>query len=118
MMRSATCAALVLALAAAAPARAEAPETTSDLKCLVFSMGMSGNSDATKSAVGAMATLYFLGRLDGREPALNLEKRLADPDLQLKPSEAARIGMTCGGMLQTRGGELAAMGERLKVVGK
>jgi hypothetical protein len=118
MKKSATCVAMVLALTAAATARAETPETTTDLKCLVFSMTMSGNSDAAKSAVGSMVALYFLGRLDGREPTLNLEKRLGDPDLQLKQAEFARVGMACGGMLQTRGSELAAIGGRLKAIGK
>jgi hypothetical protein len=118
MIRSATCAASVLALAAAAPASAEAPETTTDLKCLAFAFNMSSDADQTKAAAGTMAVLYFLGRIDGREPALNLEKRLVQPDMELKPSEMAGLGLTCGGMLKVRGAELATMSERLKAAGK
>jgi hypothetical protein len=117
-MKRVTCAALALALMAAAPARAEAPETTTDLKCLVFSMSMGANADPSKAAIGAMAMLYFLGRLDGREPALNLETRLVQPDMQLKPADFAQLGVTCGGMLQNRGAELTAMGERIQAKGK
>jgi hypothetical protein len=118
MIRSATCAALVLALTAVAPARAEAPETTTDLKCLAFAFNLSSDADQAKASVGTMAALYFLGRIDGREPGLNLEKRLVQPDLQIKPGEVAGLGVKCGGMLQARGRELTTMAERLKPAGQ
>lgn len=118
-MKRATCAALALALTTAAlPARAEAPETTTDLKCLVFAISLSANSDPAKASVGTMAALYFLGRMDGREPKLDLENRLIQPDMQLKPTDFAQLGKACGGMLQTRGSELTAIGERLQAKGK
>jgi hypothetical protein len=117
MMKRATCVALALALTVAAPARAEAPETTTDLKCLAFAMGMSGNSDPSKAAVGTMAALYFLGRIDGREPKLDLEKRLVAPDLQIKTADFPSLGATCGGMLKTRGDDLTTIGQHLQAGG-
>ena len=108
MIRRTACAALVLALAAVGPARAEAPETVTDLKCLVFAINLSGDPDTTKAGAGAMAALYFMGRIDGREPTMDVGKRINE--LRLKQSDMAAMSATCGGMLQARGKALAEIG--------
>lgn len=95
-------------------ASALADDATNDLHCLMVYMQVSGSSDAKLQTAGTIGTIYFLGKLDGRIPGLDLEGRIITeaPKLPLAAfqAEAAR----CGTELKTRGQAETAMGKDLQ----
>ncbi|MBU4433691.1 MAG: hypothetical protein KKC14_04655 [Alphaproteobacteria bacterium] len=108
--------ATALALLAAGPTRAEAPETTEDLRCLAISFAVTSNKDPAISQAGILSALYYLGRLDGREPRFELEKRLSEPNVLPVGKALEELAQNCGSKLQTRGQELVEMGARISVI--
>jgi hypothetical protein len=105
----------VVALGLSAPtlARAEDQATTDDVRCLVVSLAMAGNSGANVQAAGMMATLYYLGRLDGRAPGLDLENRVIDEVTAMKPADVKDTAKRCGETMKGRGEDLTTLGQHI-----
>ena len=92
------------------PAQAMADDTDDDLKCLVASMAMVQSGDPDDQSVGMLSTMYWLGRLDGRTPALDLENKAKVAAEALKPADLAAETARCGDLLAKRGAVLTNMG--------
>lgn len=107
---------LVLALAAAlalpATAHAETAETTADLRCVAVAFAMT--SDPKFSSIGMMVALYYLGRLDGRDPDLDLAKKFSDPDALMAGMSVQEAAKSCGEKMSLRGRELKDIAARIE----
>ena len=66
---------LAAAVALAQPADAKA-ETRKDLRCFIVLSSVAGGTSEV-AAAATMGAQYFLGRLDGRAPGLDLEAAIA-----------------------------------------
>jgi hypothetical protein len=99
---------------AAMPARAQEAPLESELSCLVVSLGMMQSGDPQLSNSGRMAFLYWLGRIDGGDPALDLETRLPATFGAMTQEKLAQEAMRCGGEMIERGNEVQAIGRRLQ----
>lgn len=99
---------------AADPTPAPASAPASDLRCLAVASILASNSDPNLKNAGVMAALYYLGKLDGREPGLDLEARLKQEFTQLTPQEIQPEGMRCGAELAARGKAMTEIGARLQ----
>ena len=63
--------------------------------------------------------LYWLGRLDGRTPKLNLEDRIIEASLYLqKPGVMQSEAVRCGKFLAVRGKAEEDMGKRITERGR
>ncbi len=94
-------------------ARAQDADTTADVRCLVVSVSMVASQQQNQQTAGLMSALYFLGRLDGRRPDLDLENRLVDEVTKLKPEQLREEAVRCGALLKERGKALTDMGARI-----
>jgi hypothetical protein len=94
-------AASVLTLAAGA-ARAETPAATSDLRCFVVLSMVSDNGDPKINATITLGRLYFLGRLDGSAPGIDLKTRFRDVATKITPADAKAELARCGPILRAR----------------
>ncbi|HEX5377903.1 MAG TPA: hypothetical protein VFW47_04985 [Phenylobacterium sp.] len=101
----------VLGVAAPTLAHAEDPATTDDVRCLVMSLAMAGTNDKDFSEAGMMATLYYLGRLDGRTPGLDLENRVIDEVGAMTPADVKNTAKRCGETLKGRGEDMTTLGQ-------
>jgi hypothetical protein len=111
--------AAVLLVGAAAPAAAQDAENTADIRCALAAMAMVGaTQDATMKQQATMAALYYVGRLDGRNPNLDLEARLRQEMARMAPQELAGEALRCGQQLMVRGKALQAIGDHFKTEGK
>jgi hypothetical protein len=63
-------------------ANAEEATVSQDVRCLIVGLRMAGMPDATQRAVGGMAIMYFLGRLDGTSSGEGLEDVIAQENSQ------------------------------------
>lgn len=103
----------VLNLVAPGLAHAEDRATTDDVRCLVVSLVIAGSGQQGAQAAGMAASLYYIGRLDGRTPDLDLENRMIDEIGAMKPQDIKAEGARCGGLLKSRGQAIQAIGQRI-----
>ncbi|HEY8617908.1 hypothetical protein [Phenylobacterium sp.] len=108
---------VALALGAAGAASANEADTTADVRCLVVVSAMASASPEQQSSA-MMAALYYLGRIDGRTPALDLEARLIQETGRFAPKDMAAEGKRCGAHLMSRGTRLQEIGARLSAAAK
>jgi hypothetical protein len=103
------------ALAAAAPVRAaEDTGAASDFRCMVAAIALYQSTNPQVKDAGMMASLYYLGRLDGRTPNVDLEAGLKQQFERMSAQELQAEAVRCGGALQARGKAVTEIGARLK----
>ena len=107
---------LTLALLAG-PASAARPETTGDLRCIAVTAFALSNKSLTPQQ-GEVSLMYFLGRIDGREPGLDVAVNLEAVSRAITPALAQAEAKRCGGILQARGGYLQQVGAKLRAKAK
>lgn len=113
-MRKMTTAWLLCLLAlASAQVRAEDDTTIADVRCVVVGLRLSNDADARQRSAGLMTTLYYMGRLDGRVPALDLEAALLKEINTMTASDYVSEGMRCGAALSARGEQVTQIGKDL-----
>ena len=103
-----TCAALLSAI----PAIAD--ETDDDVKCLAVSLNMSSSDNANDQSIGMLSTMFWMGKLDGRVPDADIEKRTLDAFGALKPDEVKTEQARCTETLTARGHTLTSLGQQLQ----
>jgi hypothetical protein len=116
MFRSLIVSAAVLAAVATA-ARAADPAPAADVRCLAVASFLAGNADPKVQNAGVLAALYYLGKLDGREPGMDLEARLKEVAMQLSPKDIQSEAVRCGAELGARGKTMNEIGLRLQALG-
>jgi hypothetical protein len=105
------------ALAAVATGVRADPAPAADVRCLAVAAFLAGNSDPKLQNAGVMAALYFLGKLDGHEPDMDLEARLKEVATQLSPKDLQSEAVRCGAELASRGKTMNEIGLRLQALG-
>jgi len=83
-------------------ARAETPAATSDLRCFVVLSMVNDNGDPKMNATIMLGRLYFLGRLDGSAPGMDLKTRFRDVATKMTPADAKAELARCGPILRAR----------------
>jgi len=102
-------------LAAAAPAPALAVDaTTSDLRCLLALSAAEDAADGQMKPAMMAGVVYYLGRLDGRTPDLDLEAKAAAELKAMSIQDLSDETVRCGAALFARGKAIEAIGEKLR----
>ncbi len=102
-----------LAAAVAAPLD---EETRKDVRCLIIVGQLSKSEDPQVRDAGRIAGQYFLGRIDGRAPALDLESAVA-AEVAAAIADQKALFPYCGDLMKKRGAEVEAVGKRLTARG-
>jgi hypothetical protein len=97
------------ALLTATPAMAD--PTADDLNCFVVSLQAMQSQDVTVRASGWAGQLYFLGKLNGRTPTLDLENRVLAEVPKMIGATLQAETKRCGAEMTARGRFEAAMGQ-------
>ena len=114
MKKLGAAAAALLFLAAAAPA--PDAETRADIRCFIAVSSLMESEDEAMRQAGSMASQYYLGRIDGRVPDLDLESAVA-AELPIDQAALQALMQSCGAELEKRGQEVVAVGKRLTARG-
>jgi len=101
----------------ASAGRADDQDTGSDVRCLLVSMNMTQLQNPSLQAAGMMSVMYWMGRLDGRTPDLDLEDRLIAELKAMNPEEFQATAQRCGAALQMRGKAMSDMGADMRKKG-
>lgn len=99
-------------LGGAAPPPASA--TKEDLKCFIALAMLANSEDPDTKQAGSMGTIYFLGRLDGRSPGLDIETAVGAEVATMTEADQASLLKSCGDTLTRRGDYLVATGKALQ----
>jgi hypothetical protein len=75
-------------------------------------MGLNSTDQNIKTA-SFLATLYWLGRLDGHGAPSDLENKMLDAITKTPPDELRSESMRCAEIMRMRGEELGVIGQHL-----
>ena len=103
-------------LAGAAPS--SDVQTKEDIRCLIAASSLTMSDDPEIKQAGGGGTLYYLGRLDGRSPGLDIEKAVAAEADLMKEADRGPLLKKCGETIMRRGDYLVAVGKALEAGGK
>jgi hypothetical protein len=106
------CLMAVLVVSPAAPLRAQ-DAVTGDIRCLVIMLQAAHDADADIRQAGAIGSVYYFGRLEGRVTMPDLERLVAESIATMTPDLFAMEKVRCTGMVIERGQLLTDMGDRL-----
>lgn len=90
------------------------PSAVKDLQCFTLALvGAGGATEAAKRDDSVAGVWYFLGRLDGEAPGIDLRKE-ADRALARMSGDprTKKIGAACDAQFRNRGADLIALGGR------
>jgi hypothetical protein len=93
---------------------AQDSDTVADVRCVAVGIRDAELPNSTQKATGTLLVLYFLGRLDGRNPTLDLEKLLAEQIAKMTEADYATESRRCGQILATKGAQITHLGEDLR----
>lgn len=92
-------------------------ETVADVQCLVVGVRLTASANQAQSQGGSMLMLYFLGRIDGRSPHVDLEKLIERQAKDMTASDFANWSRRCGAEFSARGAQITQIGKSLQQSG-
>ena len=81
-------------------------------------MQLYGVGNSSQQATGMWLTLYYIGRLDGRVPKLDIEHLIIEEARRMVDADYASEGKRCGAALSEKGRQIAEIGKHLVEGGK
>lgn len=104
---------LICALVLGAPAKAD--PVRDDVRCFIVALQAMDSSDAATKMAGTMAQNYWMGRIDGHQPEIDLENMvLAEIPEVSKPGVFESEALRCGTEMQVRGAEVQKIGRNIQ----
>jgi hypothetical protein len=94
-----------------AQVRAQDAETIADVRCAIVGINFAGMPDPSHQTAGTMLSLYYIGRLNGRAPKLNIESLLIAEINTMTPADYDSEAKRCGASLADKGREIARIGK-------
>ena len=102
-------------LAASAPATDS--ETVNDVRCFLAMSSIVGSEDKTAGMAAMIGAQYFLGRIDGRSPTLDLEAAFTAETSRLTEPVVKSLLVSCGELMKSRGQAVQMIGKRMEAKG-
>ncbi|HEX3809934.1 MAG TPA: hypothetical protein VHW02_09555 [Rhizomicrobium sp.] len=109
--------ALILSIPSHAQSETSLPKLdspmTADVQCLVAIMETREKIDRLMPGVSQGLVMYYFGKLDGRNPNLDLETMIRDVSHKMSSTDIGAADMRCGRQLTKRGLYLSTIGQHL-----
>ena len=108
------CVALAAVSAVPIQALAQDADSLADIRCVAVGMHLAEAPDSHQKSTGTLLVLYYMGRLDGRAPGLELEKLLAAQIDTMTASDYSTEAMRCSQTLSEKGAQIKHLGELMQ----
>lgn len=109
---------MMLSLNPAGFAHAAQPaETLADVQCLVVGSRLAASPDQRVKLSGMMLAIYFLGRIDGRSPTVDLQGLMVQQVKKMSVADLKNAAVRCGAVLSSRGAEITKIGQNVERLG-
>ena len=92
---------------------AQDADTIADVRCVAVGIRSAALPDSRQKSTGLLMALYFIGRLDGRDPKLDLETLLSEQLSKMTAADFAAEATRCGSSLATKGAQITKLGQDL-----
>jgi hypothetical protein len=93
---------------------AENSSLTADAQCLLIGTQLTSSSNEQLKFSGTLLTMYFLGKIEGRSSAVNLQELITDASKRISATELKSAMQRCGKELSARGAEITQIGKSLQ----
>jgi hypothetical protein len=93
-------------------------ETIADVQCVVVGASFSTSSDQKQRAAGEVLLAYFLGRIRGRQPKIDLEPLLEKEAKKMDVSSRDIAASRCSAELAAQGAEISRIGKKFGQLGR
>jgi len=103
--------AIVSSVALASGATAQSDGTTDDVRCVVVGLNLNQSPIETLRGASVLMTIYYMGRLEGRGPNLDLKGRIADEGRKMSAGDMQSETRRCAAELRAKGEAIAEMGK-------
>ncbi len=100
------------------PTGAQEVVNIADIRCVVVGMKLVGAANSPDQSRGFLLTLYYIGRLDGRSPKLDIEHLLIEETRKMTDADYASEERRCGARLAEKGQQITEIGKHLVESGK
>lgn len=94
-----------------------ASQAVADAQCLLVGARFAGSADQRQRLSGEMLLSYFLGRMDGRYPRIDLMTLLRREASKMTSADFTKAARRCGAEFSARGTEMARIGQSLGQLG-
>ena len=113
MFRTVLAAAMAAAIFAGSAHAQSADALAADTRCAMLGLSMAGASTATdeQRQAGAMLSLYFVGKMYGRSPGIDLRAAINQQATSLTADLMQSESRRCGEEFRTLGQTLSALGQ-------
>jgi hypothetical protein len=92
---------------------AQDADTVADVRCVAVGIRSAELPDSRQKSTGLLMALYFIGRLDGRDPKLDLEALLSEQLAKMSAADFTTEATRCGNSLATKGAQITKVGQDL-----
>lgn len=107
---------LLLSAASLVPLHAFAQDADSmaDIRCVAVGMHFAEAPDSHQKSTGTLLVLYYMGRLDGRAPSLDINKLLGEQIDRMTASDYGAEATRCSQNLAQKGAQIKQLGEQMQ----
>lgn len=98
-------------------AHADDRATERDVRCVAVGIRIINLGDTQHRAVGTMLTMYYVGKLAGRTPDLDIEKWIVKQVKEMKSPDYAAEAQRCGAEMSAKGQQLVRIGKDMVRLG-
>jgi len=89
-----------------------------DIRCVIVGMKLAGATNSPDQSRGFLLTLYYIGRLDGRVPKLDIEHLIIEETRKMTDADYVSEEKRCGAGLAEKGQQITVIGKHLVESGK
>jgi hypothetical protein len=119
-MRGSYWATLILLTMLVAPAKslAQNEENIADIRCVAVAIRLAAMPAAEQKSSGLLMAIYYLGRLDGRAPNLDIEGIILEQISKMSQADYGAEATRCGKELAEKGQKITQLGQDLSQRGQ
>ncbi len=92
---------------------AQDADTVADIRCVAVGIRSAALPDSHQKSAGLLMALYFIGKLDGRDPTIDLKARLSEQLAKMTATDFTTEAARCGNTLSTKGAQITRVGQDL-----
>jgi hypothetical protein len=105
---------LTASAVASCPVWSQDADTLADIRCVAVGVRSAEKPDSQQKSTGTLLVLYYIGRLDGRNPTLDVEKLLSEQIGKMTDADYAAEGIRCSRDLTKKGAQITRIGEDMQ----
>ena len=94
--------------------RAQDADNLADIRCVAVGIRFAELPDSHQKSTGTLLVLYYIGRLDGRSPSLDIEKLLTEQIAKMTAADYSSEATRCGKWHTVKGEQITHIGEDMK----